>query len=116
MTGLTADTDHILEMACLITDSQLNVVAEVRSIVSAGKHLSKTNLSDLSIVGTRDIFVYRQRHQIKSCDSPDRSIPTCYQSASSRVTRNHFFTQKCFSVENIIIVSLTIVIPITVNV
>lgn len=29
MTGLNADTDHILEMACLITDSQLNVVAEV---------------------------------------------------------------------------------------
>ena len=29
------------------------------SIVSAGKHLSNTNLSDLSIVGTRDIFVYR---------------------------------------------------------
>ena len=28
-------------------------------IVSAGKHLSNTNLSDLSIVGTRDIFVYR---------------------------------------------------------
>ena len=34
------------------------------SIVSAGKHLSNTNLSDLSIVGTRDIFVYQQRHQI----------------------------------------------------
>ena len=28
-------------------------------IVSAWKHLSNTNLSDLSIVGTRDIFVYR---------------------------------------------------------
>ena len=28
-------------------------------IVSAGKHLSNTYLSDLSIVGTRDIFVYR---------------------------------------------------------
>ena len=26
---------------------------------SAGKHLSNTNLSDLSIVVTRDIFVYR---------------------------------------------------------
>ena len=28
-------------------------------IVSAGKHLSNIHLSDLSIVGTRDIFVYR---------------------------------------------------------
>ena len=35
------------------------------TIVSAGKHLSNTNLSDLSIVGTRDIYVYRKRHQIK---------------------------------------------------
>ena len=51
---------------------------------------------------------------IKSCDSPDWSIPTCYQSASSRVTINHFFTQKCFSVENLIIVSQNNVIPITV--
>ena len=29
MTGLDADSDHILEMACLITDSQLNIIAEV---------------------------------------------------------------------------------------
>ena len=31
---------------------------------SARKHLSNTNLSDLSIVGTLDIFVYQKRHQI----------------------------------------------------
>ena len=31
----------------------------VKAIVSAGKHLSNTNLSDLSIVGACDIFVYR---------------------------------------------------------
>ena len=37
---------------------------QVRPIVSAGKHLSNTNLSDLSIMGTSDIFVYRKRHQI----------------------------------------------------
>ena len=33
-------------------------------IVSAGKHFSNTNLSDLSIVGTCDIIVYRMLHQI----------------------------------------------------
>ena len=30
MTGLNVDKDHILEMACLITDGDLNLVAEVR--------------------------------------------------------------------------------------
>ena len=44
-----------------------NAVSEIKKIdflmseffiVSAGKHLSNTNLSDLSIVGTCDIFVY----------------------------------------------------------
>ena len=43
---------------------------------------------------------------IKSCDSPDWLIQTCHQSASSRVTETTFLTQKCFSVENLIIVSL----------
>ena len=33
-------------------------------IVSNRKHFSNTNLSDLSIVGTCDIFVYRMHHQI----------------------------------------------------
>ena len=49
---------------------------------------------------------------IKSCDSPDWSVQTCYQSASSHVTGNHFLTQKCFSEENLIIVLLNTVIPI----
>ena len=34
------------------------------TIVSARKHFSNTNLSDLSIVGTCDIFVYRMRYHI----------------------------------------------------
>jgi len=29
MTGLDIDTCHLLEVACLITDDQLNIVAEV---------------------------------------------------------------------------------------
>ena len=37
----------------------LGIGEGVERIVSAGKHLSNTHLSDLSIVGTRDIFVYR---------------------------------------------------------
>ena len=51
---------------------------------------------------------------IKSCDLPDWLVHTCYQSASSRVTDAKFFTKKCFSVENLIIVSLNTVIPIIV--
>ena len=51
---------------------------------------------------------------IKSCDSPDWLVHTCYQSASSRVTENKSLAQKCFSVENLIIVSLNTVIPIIV--
>lgn len=31
MTGLDVEKDQILEMACLITDSDLNVLAEVRA-------------------------------------------------------------------------------------
>ena len=27
--GLDVDTDHILEMACIITDGDMNIVAEV---------------------------------------------------------------------------------------
>jgi oligoribonuclease (3'-5' exoribonuclease) len=30
MTGLDVRRDHIMEMACLITDAQLNLVAEVQ--------------------------------------------------------------------------------------
>ena len=51
---------------------------------------------------------------IKSCNSPDWLVHTCYQSASSRVTEAKFLAQKCFSVENLIIVSLNTVIPIIV--
>ena len=51
---------------------------------------------------------------IKSCDSPDWLVHTCYRSASSRVTEAKFLTQKCFSVENLIIVSLNTVISIIV--
>lgn len=32
MTGLDIDKDQIIEMACLITDSDLNVLAEVMQI------------------------------------------------------------------------------------
>ena len=32
--------------------------------VSTGKYFSNTNLFDLSILGTSDIFVYRMRHEI----------------------------------------------------
>ena len=51
---------------------------------------------------------------IKSCDSPDWLVHTCYQSASSRVTEAKCLTQICFYVENLIIVSLNTVIPIIV--
>lgn len=33
MTGLNADTDHILEMACLITDAELNLIAESPDLI-----------------------------------------------------------------------------------
>ena len=51
---------------------------------------------------------------IKSCDSPDWLVHTCYQSASSRVSEAKFLTQKCFSIDYLIIVSLNTVIPINV--
>jgi len=33
MTGLDAEKCHLLEVACIITDGQLNVVAKVRRLV-----------------------------------------------------------------------------------
>ena len=49
---------------------------------------------------------------IISCDPLDWLIQTCYQSASPLVTETALLTQKCFSVEELIIVSLNSVIPI----
>ena len=69
-------------------------------IVSAGKHFSNTNLSDLSIV----TYTFTEC-VTKSCDPPNWLIQTCYQSALSRAIETTFLTQKCFSVENLIIVS-----------
>ena len=58
---------------------------------------------------------------IKSCDSPDWLIQTCYCASSSRFTEIIFLTwpsdtcfKICLSAENIIIVLLNTVIPITV--
>ena len=90
------------------------IAAKCTNIVSAGKHLSNTNLSDLSIVGLRDILILFIDSVIKSCDSPDWLVHTCYQSASSHVTEAKCLTQKCFCVENLIIVSRNTVIPIIV--
>ena len=55
----------------LVMEPEENTV----NIVSAGKHFSYTYLSDLSIVGTCDIFVYQMCH--KSCDSPDWLFQSC---------------------------------------
>lgn len=39
MTGLDIDTCHLLEVACLITDDQLNIVAEVNEQMHLNVHL-----------------------------------------------------------------------------
>ena len=41
MTGLDVDTDHIIEMACLVTDSQLSIVAEVSLYLCTGHFMHK---------------------------------------------------------------------------
>ena len=57
MTGLDADTDHILEMACLITDSELNLIAEV-----------------IFAIFTISIFAYEPQHEKKLfSELPSRS-------------------------------------------
>lgn len=45
MTGLNIDTDHIIEMACLITDKNLNIVAEGPELVI---HQSDTILNEMN--------------------------------------------------------------------
>ena len=69
---------------------------------------SKTNLSDLSIVGTCELFVYRMRHQI-ICSIRLVDSKNCYRSASSHVTETTFLTHNV-----LVIVSLNTVIPISV--
>ena len=54
-TMICALTGHCAHQTCL----QLNMCRTHCLSREAGKHFSNTNLSDLSIVGTRDIFVYR---------------------------------------------------------
>ena len=103
---------HRIYCRKLITCPIRHHVVFASAIVSAGKHLSNTYLSVLSIVGTVTFLFIDS--VIKSCDSPDWLVHTCYQSASSRVTEAKFLTQKCLSVEILIIVSLNIVIPIIV--
>ena len=49
---------------CGISWSYSHSISEYMHIVSAGKYFLNTNLSDLSNVGTCDIFVYPMRHQI----------------------------------------------------
>ena len=83
--------------------------------------ISHTDLSDMSIVGTCDILVYKSHHQVmwfvQLVDSILLSIyvVTCHW--------NHFYDlamcknfQNCFSEENIIILSLNTVMPIIVMV
>ena len=41
MTGLNVEKEHIIEMACLITDEQLNMVAQVRESLVGSKHLKE---------------------------------------------------------------------------
>ena len=91
--------------------------------LTIGGHFSNTELSDLKMVGTGDIFVYIISHITKSWDSPGWLIQTCYQFASSRVPETAYLSwpctkcfQKCFSAENLIILSLNTVIPIFVSV
>ena len=91
----------------------------VESLSSTGNILSNTDLSDLSTVGTCDIFVIKC--VTESCDSPDWLIQYCLSSASSRVTEMVSMKmpcgecfQKCFSANNMISLWLNTIIPIIV--
>ena len=83
--------------------------------------ISHTDLSELSIVGTWDIPVYQMRHKViwfaGLVDSILLSICAimCHWKASMTWLCAKYF-QKCFSVENIIMLSLNTVIPIIVMV
>ena len=47
MTGLNVEKEHIIEMACLITDEQLNMVAQVRESLVDSKHLKEQEMLHL---------------------------------------------------------------------
>ena len=46
------------------TKQLLNLLCIVYTLSSTGSILSNTDLSDLSTVGTYDIFVYQMRHRV----------------------------------------------------
>ena len=48
--GLDVDKDHILEMACLITDGDMNIVAEVGIITLLQAHPTEQYVSDVLLM------------------------------------------------------------------
>ena len=64
MLVLNYDYSVHVKSYCLAVQSVIFLKKKIYCIVSAGKLFSNTNLSDLSIVGTSDKFVYQMRHKV----------------------------------------------------
>ena len=101
---------------CTSSDGFSHTNCYNKSLSSTGSILSNTDLSDLSTVGTCDIFVHQMRHSPVICP-----IKYCLSSASSRVTETVSMKmpcgecfQKCLSAYNMISLWLNTVIPIIV--
>ena len=96
-----------------------NFPKQVAPLSSTGSILSNTDLSDLSTVGTCDIFVYQTRHRVmwfaRLADSIlfIKRIITCHWNGYMKMPCGECF-QKCFSAYNIISLWLNTVISIIV--
>ena len=91
----------------------------VTPLSSTGSILSNTDLSDLSTVGTCDIFVYQMRHRVmwfaRLADSIlfIKRVITFHWNGFMKMPCGECF-QKCFSANNMISLWLNTVIPIIV--
>ena len=102
-----------------IYEQQLISRLEQWSLSSTGSILSNTDLSDLSTVGTCDIFVYQMRHRVmwfaRLADSIlfIKRVITCHWNGFNENAMRRMFS-KCFSANNMISLWLNTVIPIIV--
>ncbi len=59
MTGLDIEKDQIIEMACIVTDSDMNIIAEVGFFVHRIK-----NINGISLMQSELMFVLRVVHTL----------------------------------------------------
>lgn len=64
MTGLDPEKDHVLEVACLVTDGQLNVIAEGPNLVIQQSQEVLNNMNEWSTKQHAEVSYSTIQHKI----------------------------------------------------